>query len=999
MSFEGLEGLEFVSLVDLGMAYRKAKVDAFYFQIANRLEFLEYEENLQENLERLYKSINHSTNESQILFDPGAWTLSPKLIKPINENHGFIFSDPQKQWEANSKNTSENRVTAVFRIMARPSIDFYVFSALWMDKVGHKFDECLDETAYGNRLRRKDNGRLNPYSLGSFKPYIKPFTEWRDNGLKVMRQSLEEGKSTIAITADVSSFYHELNPDFMMDKGFLSQIGLELEDTEWVLTHMFINLLKQWAENTPLKKGLPVGLPASAVVANMALIELDRLMQQQIVPLYYGRYVDDMLLVVENKSNFTSINEVWSWIFDRSNGLLNWVDKTKKEAIQFTTPYLKDCKIEFSNSKTKVFLLEGETGQSLINSLEYQIRERASEWRALPDLPANSENVSSDLVAAVQSDGVSADNLRKADALSIRKAGFAIKLRDFEAYERDLPPKAWQAHRKAFLDSFLKQVLVLPVFFDFSNYLPRVIRIATACEDFSELDKIITRLLDLTYEVDKHCIASIKSCDTENTLDHWEFVEQWRGELSRTINENIQAAFPPKLTVEGKKKCDKYFNSSGELNELNIEFDIKKIQLTQSRLFSHDMAHVPFRFIGLPKELTTQRGIPIRKTIEYLSGYEMLLDEPICDGLNIVSKLIKCNRRDEIPIGLLFATRPFNVTEINFLYRDPYTLKATQEMSKAVLAIRGFALIGKLPFFDPNKNILEIDSDKDTDQFRIAVASWKTEIDSWIASIVKQPDPDLKRYTRLNQLFNDVLRFGSGTNYLIMPEVSIPARWFLRMAYKLQGKGISLIAGVEYLHKRKKIVRNQVWASLSNNSLGFPSLTIYRQDKQRPALHEEQELFRLAGLTMKPEKTWRTPPVIRHGNFQFALLVCSELTNIKYRAALRGNVDALFIPEWNQDTESFNALVESAALDMHAYIVQCNDRQHGDSRIRAPYKDNWKRDIVRIKGGKNDYFVVGEIDINALRQFQSSHRSPGKPFKPVPDGFEIDFHRKTLPSA
>ena len=49
------------------------------------------------------------------------------------------------------------------------------------------------------------------------------------------------------------------------------------------------------------------------------------------------------------------------------------------------------------------------------------------------------------------------------------------------------------------------------------------------------------------------------------------------------------------------------------------------------------------------------------------------------------------------------------------------------------------------------------------------------------------------------------------------------------------------------------------------------------------------------------------PPIIQHGDFRFALLVCSELTNISYRAALRGKVDALFVPEWNPDTETFNA--------------------------------------------------------------------------------------------
>ena len=113
----------------------------------------------------------------------------------------------------------------------------------------------------------------------------------------------------------------------------------------------------------------------------------------------------------------------------------------------------------------------------------------------------------------------------------------------------------------------------------------------------------------------------------------------------------------------------------------------------------------------------------------------------------------------------------------------------------------------------------------------------------------------------------------------------------------------------------------------------------------------------------------------------------------------RGKIDALFVPEWNTDTETFNALVESAALDIHAYIIQCNNRQYGDSRIRAPYKDRWKRDLLRVKGGNHDYCITGEIDVQALRQFQSSHRSADKPFKPIPDGFEIDYDRKVLPAG
>jgi hypothetical protein len=146
----------------------------------------------------------------------------------------------------------------------------------------------------------------------------------------------------------------------------------------------------------------------------------------------------------------------------------------------------------------------------------------------------------------------------------------------------------------------------------------------------------------------------------------------------------------------------------------------------------------------------------------------------------------------------------------------------------------------------------------------------------------------------------------------------------------------------------------------------------------------------VAGVRLQPLSTVNRKPVITHGDFHFAILICSELTNIKYRAKIRGKVDAVLVPEWNKDAKSFAALVESSALDIHAYIVQCNDRKYGDSRIRAPFKDNWRRDVVRVKGGIEDFVVIGEIDIAALRLFQKDHRSPPEgPFKPVPDGFKL----------
>lgn len=66
---------------------------------------------------------------------------------------------------------------------------------------------------------------------------------------------------------------------------------------------------------------------------------------------------------------------------------------------------------------------------------------------------------------------------------------------------------------------------------------------------------------------------------------------------------------------------------------------------------------------------------------------------------------------------------------------------------------------------------------------------------------------------------------------------------------------------------------------------------------------------------------------------------------------------------------------------------------------QTPPYANWLRDLLLRKGGITDYCVIGEINVQALRQFQSSYRTSANPFKPVPDGFEIDFGRKELPAG
>ncbi|WLG46672.1 RNA-directed DNA polymerase [Pseudomonas sp. FP1740] len=996
-----------LSLHDLGLAYRKAKVDLYYSTNPSLFDIANYEDDLSKNLTRLKEQIE-AMNEDWVK-DPaflGTWTLAPKEIEIVKgkQDQSLIFASPEAEWL--SATEVGNHPTAVFRLMARCSIDFHVLSSLWMMEVGDLFDKQLSSNVFGSRLRRNRHDAINTWALGSFKPYLRPFREWRDGGIKTMRTALSEKKKVLALTADVSSFYHELSPGFMLDDCFLKLAKIEMSESQSKLNRLFISALLAWAQETPLGKGLPVGLPASAVVANAALIRLDQFIEQQVVPLYYGRYVDDILLVMENASDIKTTEQFWEWIFSRDGGK----DLLKKDngSILFKPGYLKEDRIAFENSKNKLFILAGAAGTALVNAISEQINQRASEWRALPDLPNSPNTVATDLLKATNLAGEQADNLRKTDALTLHRAGFALSLRNYEAFERDIPPEDWQAHRHAFFAAVIEHLLTPVKFFELAQYLPRIIRMATACEDFEYLDKIINALGGLINKVENDCTLAIKSLAAANVPP--EARHLWKRSIWEVTAQSIVSAFPPRLSKSGttawKNQMTGHMESLAFViwnNFLDRPTNItsQHIQKLHARLFSFDLAHIPLRFTGLPQEMVSQRGIPHRKSLATFDAEELLPDE-MTDGIATLANWLRLKRGT--PPGLTFATRPFSLNELYLIAPTPFAASSRQTLGLVVQALRGFELAAhKMPHLD-KKQVLHIPDGEPNAKQTIAVASLETKDESFTAAIMGLPDPDgLHRYQRINRLINELISRPDGAGYLILPEVSLPPQWFMRIADKLKGRGISLITGVEYLHAPRKYVRHQVWASLTHDGLGFPSLMLYRQDKQRPAFHEEQELFRLAGLQMQPtqEQQWQKPPVIQHGDFRFAIMICSELTNIRYRADLRGQVDALFVPEWNSDTDTFNALVESAALDIHAYIIQCNNRRFGDSRIRAPYKERWKRDILRVKGGNHDYCITGEIDVLSLRQFQSSHRSPASGFKPVPDGFNEDMalDRKVLPKG
>lgn len=293
------------------------------------------------------------------------------------------------------------------------------------------------------------------------------------------------------------------------------------------------------------------------------------------------------------------------------------------------------------------------------------------------------------------------------------------------------------------------------------------------------------------------------------------------------------------------------------------------------------------------------------------------------------------------------------------------------------------------------------------DGTRIALAYWRMSDSDWEYQVNGERNPaNPDRFSRLMRLTNDMVKAGlekdgRRPDYILYPELAMPWRWFLLAEKKVRQYRISLISGVEYTRStRKQMLLNEVWCGLTHSGNGFPDSLLIKVQKTCPANDERSGLkahnWVLDQLT--PFGGFRAGDVIKHetkdSTLFFSVLICSDLTDIDLRRRLRGKIDLLCVPAWNRDVKTFNALVTSAAYDLHSYVAMCNNGQYGDTRIRGPFVRDYARDIVQLKGGDNDYWVVGSVNAEALRRFHKECPAPSDPkFKPVPIGFKMSQMR------
>ena len=280
---------------------------------------------------------------------------------------------------------------------------------------------------------------------------------------------------------------------------------------------------------------------------------------------------------------------------------------------------------------------------------------------------------------------------------------------------------------------------------------------------------------------------------------------------------------------------------------------------------------------------------------------------------------------------------------------------------------------------------------------RVAIANVRIDLSNYDRNLKGTPFLDSSRMRALNELLNEVIKFGlkdekDKVDLLIFPELFLPHTWVRHICSWVGKHDVGVICGLEH-RLVDNVARNEILTALpSRDDDGRTSCRPLTRLKRHYSPGERYDIEQRFKQT--PSAAASEPYQLVHWcGASFTVYNCYELSDIKDRALFRSKVDFIVCIEYNSDTNYFAHIIEAASRDLHCYVVQVNSSDFGDSCVIRPSKTEMTS-MVRVKGGDNSTFLTCRLDLQRLREFQGYDYGWQKGnaekygFKPTPPGLE-----------
>lgn len=974
-------------------AYRKLKGSVYLDKTLPflREQIVKFEgPDLEEKLESLFQALTNTAKwtelERKVLGSIRVLTF-PKRMK--DQVPG---GDDRKEPVVIS-NVSADRVTVEkYNNFIDMCVEGHVIGVLWILTIGYHLDKELYENCCGNRLM--DNIRTREEqttaSPNLFKPYFQQYESWRNEGLKMAEDYLDAGGRSVVLTMlDLSRYYY--NIDYTEEKFYGITAPYTRKDSSWRrINDCVYRILTEYSRICGFgnRTMLPIGFLPSNILANYFLADFDQRVVERLKPLYYGRYVDDMLLVTEAGQLSGLISEEGSQcvsrhVFDllERNKIIRKTGKTQEDYDAGNDSGENGFVLEgyptlrMESSKFRFFYIGREGSREILEKIRRDISQNTSEFHFIPEASIDAED--EDVLKLEREDTVNklrAINRASVDKYALSKAlGKKILMSRFseKGVTEQFAENLYQVldHRELLGNyTVWESILNYFVINDELQELPRFTnRLLLALDD---LDEISGRTGEYQY-LNRSSIVSVK--DSLIFFYHACLMRScalvWGREMKKALKEIAEqpawkennSQYARIFQLEYMTKIRKGFCHARMINKALLPAGIENCMAA----FRPSDEQEKKRLYSLKDYIDSD------DTGKYRRAYGKYAPYCLSPFDILFSDLLAQLRAGREPL----RANESRVRLASRKYAENFQSEKRDILGR-YLKVRS---LGKT-----NRNVIEISSVKKSGEqnLRIAVANVRMaeeEIGKILDGAVLSR---AERCKEIGQIVNEAIRHQA--DMLVMPEAYVPLDYLEILQQKAARHNMVIICGIEHIRKRD-LVYNLTATLIPLRGKGFSYTVPFFHQKSCFSPHELEEV---------KKRGCRPAAGCRHVMFcwsgiSFASYCCYELTSIRLRSLFLRHAELIFGVEWNKDTHYFGNIMESLSRDLYCYCIQANMSEYGDSRIVQPAKKDLMN-ILQVKGGLNASVLIGEVNVAELRRHREEWKSggtAGNGFKPLPAGW------------
>ncbi|RLT91614.1 MULTISPECIES: reverse transcriptase domain-containing protein [unclassified Ketobacter] len=922
----------------------------------------------------------HRSDQFQAWVKDIDYHLLPKLVERKEDHNQNQHNRDKGLFISNVRDSEKYQVSKVNYLFRAP-VELHIIETLWCIYAGAALESSMSRDSYGNRMHssvlRYTSEDCGGFGKEIFKRYIDQYNQWRDQAIQVATDISKQGDDVALLSLDLKSYFYHIDLQFEKiseaikayyednaEKLSLSlKLNQLLEQIYSQYQRRIAPRIKQTHFECKDKKGLPIGLASSAIIANWYLSEFDTCIGDYARPAYYGRYVDDIIMVFK-RPKFDVDDPISSFVNHYLSMVLHQTDNNSEYVVIVdgnTLPLQKD--------KLILQFFDKEHSRAGLEVFKQELDERSSAFKFLP-----SDHIDKEL------DRFAYDVLYDGSANKLRSI---VGLAENESELTKYLSSHITAHRLCKID---KKDTVLPQlkqFFKGQNALQffrlweKLYQYSLIIRNYTFVSQLFSYINDEISKIDGIMPNTRKRSPriSAKLQDDLALFNQLSLTLTTGLLDIKEA--PSDISFLISIENEVFHKPKPSLSKL-IEYGLKlhdySWQFRYANLVRHHLVAWPLaNFSNHDGDLTSESdfvansGIEIDDHKQKYSPRFIHLDE---------WQIFHLNKYLDSDQGLNSWIEDSIDDYAQAFFEEEFPISFTQNTIDSASIIKSHLRIGG----NDAKTVLTL-----------AIANLQIE-ESDIGKAVRKdsiPNLSFERQESLYNILNSALY--ENTDLLVMPEVAIPVSWLPFMVAFSRRHQIGLVFGLEHW------VSNDVAYNLIVEALPFKVAGKYKSSVVTARIknhYAPSELELLESIRITPGNKGLKPKSYYHNvswrGVSFATYNCFELSDITHRVLFKSEIDLLFACVWNKDTNYYQHILESAVRDLHCYTVQANTSQYGGSCVLRPTKTESKT-LLYVKGGENSCVLTTKLDIKKLREFQYKSKPGSKDeFKHLPPGYDSD---------